>query len=180
MAIDSRQREFVRQRAHYCCEYCGTSETDAGGELTIDHFHPRSRGGSDQLDNLLYCCIHCNQFKGDYWQSNIAETRLWNPRIEPASLHFLEYEDGRLGPITETGEFTIRLLRLNRPALVASRLQKHESELRLHSIDQLHDMIRIYEQLLGQQSDIMQEQHKLLDLQRKLILQLLLGTKTEI
>lgn len=180
MAIDSNDREFVRQRSRYSCEYCGTRETDAGGELTIDHYHPRSQGGSDHRDNLLYCCIQCNQFKGDYWQSGSIEPKLWNPRVEPASLHFFESDDGMLLALTETGIFTIQLLRLNRPALIASRLRKRGSDLQSKAIEQLHSLVRVYEQLLEQQSDIVHEQHRLLDLQRKLILQLLLGITTEL
>lgn len=180
MAIDSKEREFVRQRARYSCEYCGTSETDAGGELTIDHYHPRAQGGSDHSDNLLYCCIRCNQFKGDYWHSDSTEPKLWNPRVEPVSLHFFESDDGMVMPLTGTGVFTIQLLRLNRPALIASRIRKRNSDLQDKAIEHLHSLVRVYEQLLEQQSDIVREQHRLLDLQRKLILQLLLGTTTEL
>ena len=50
----------VRSRAKYACEYCGVSEIDAGGELSIDHFQPVSRGGGDEFDNLLDCCVRCN------------------------------------------------------------------------------------------------------------------------
>lgn len=56
MTITDQMREQVRQRANFACEYCGVTETDTGGQLTIDHFHPRSKGGDDDLDNLLYCC----------------------------------------------------------------------------------------------------------------------------
>ena len=38
MIADSIRVE-VRQRAEFRCELCGISETDSGGELTIDHFH---------------------------------------------------------------------------------------------------------------------------------------------
>jgi hypothetical protein len=38
-----------------------------GGLLTIDHFQPRSKGGTDALENLIYACINCNQHKQDYW-----------------------------------------------------------------------------------------------------------------
>jgi hypothetical protein len=30
--------EQVRQRAGFVCEYCGVTEVDVGGQLTIDHF----------------------------------------------------------------------------------------------------------------------------------------------
>jgi hypothetical protein len=43
MMIKAVVREQVRQRANFACEFCGISEIDAGGELTIDHFQPNSR-----------------------------------------------------------------------------------------------------------------------------------------
>ncbi len=55
--IDDAVRRTVRQRAHFACEYCGLREADVSGELTIDHFQPTSKGGSDALENLIYCCI---------------------------------------------------------------------------------------------------------------------------
>lgn len=33
--------------------------------LTIDHIHPKSLGGSDELDNLQPMCYGCNQKKGN-------------------------------------------------------------------------------------------------------------------
>jgi 5-methylcytosine-specific restriction endonuclease McrA len=67
MSISSEIREQVRRRANFACEFCGASETDVGGQLTIDHFQPKSKGGNDSLENLLYSCIRCNQYKQDYW-----------------------------------------------------------------------------------------------------------------
>ena len=48
--------ERVRLRANFACEYCGVTETDTGGLLTVDHYQPRAHGGSDDLGNLVYCC----------------------------------------------------------------------------------------------------------------------------
>ena len=31
----------------------------------VDHMVPRSRGGTDHLDNLQLLCSHCNRLKGD-------------------------------------------------------------------------------------------------------------------
>jgi 5-methylcytosine-specific restriction endonuclease McrA len=63
---DSLQRE-IRDRAHGACEYCGVTETDSRGHLTVDHFKPQSHGGTDDPSNLLYCCWRCNLYKADYW-----------------------------------------------------------------------------------------------------------------
>ena len=108
MTIKAAVREQVRQRANFACEFCGISETDTGGQLTIDHFQPKKKGGGDSLDNLLYCCIRCNQYKLDYWPAHPDDPSLWNPRREPPSQHFLELDDGTLYPLTETGAFTLR------------------------------------------------------------------------
>jgi hypothetical protein len=38
MTITVDIREQVRQRANFACEFCGVSEINTGGQLTIDHF----------------------------------------------------------------------------------------------------------------------------------------------
>lgn len=59
------KHERVRQRYDGRCGYCGLSEVDAGGELTVDHFRPVAAGGGDDDDNLVYACFRCNLYKGD-------------------------------------------------------------------------------------------------------------------
>ena len=61
MTVSEAVRELVRRRAQYCCEYCGLHEHDVSGQLTIDHIQPLSKGGNDDVDNLAYSCIWCNQ-----------------------------------------------------------------------------------------------------------------------
>jgi hypothetical protein len=53
MTVSNEMREQVRQRANFACEFCGVTETDTGGELTIDHFQPVRKGGDDSFENLL-------------------------------------------------------------------------------------------------------------------------------
>jgi 5-methylcytosine-specific restriction endonuclease McrA len=68
MSLAASIREQVRQRAQCACEFCGITEIDTGGMLTIDHFQPRTRAGSDELENLICACITCNhQYKQGYW-----------------------------------------------------------------------------------------------------------------
>jgi len=40
------------------CGYCGSTE-----KITIDHMVPRSKGGSDDEKNLIFCCRKCNGMK---------------------------------------------------------------------------------------------------------------------
>lgn len=80
MSIKPAIREQVRQRAQLACEFCGIIEADVGSQLTIDHFQPRAKGGADSLDNLIYCCASCNQYKHDYWPASPDDPSLGNPR----------------------------------------------------------------------------------------------------
>jgi len=133
MALKTEARWLVRQRANYACEYCGVKETEVGGELTIDHFQPITKDGTDDLENLVYCCHRCNHYKSDYWPESPGSLLLWNPRLEPSSRHFYAAEDGLLLPLTPIAEFTINRLHLNREALVEHRqasLQRAASETR--------------------------------------------------
>jgi len=176
MTVKATVREEVRQRGNFACEFCGVSESDAGGQLTIDHFQPKGKGGDDSIDNLLYCCARCNQYKLDYWPAHPDDPSLWNPRREPASQHFLELDDGTLHPLTAMGVFTLRRLRLNRAPLVAHRLRKRQETEKTRLLTRYRDLVGVIEQLLIQQSVLMEEQHRLLEEQREL-LQLLLGSR---
>jgi hypothetical protein len=126
MTVSAELTEQVRSRADFACEFCGVTEVDTGGLLTVDHYRPRSRGGTDDFDNLVYCCFRCNVYKGDYWPERADDLMLWHPRREPLHAHLLELADGRLFPITPTGELTLRELYLNRPELIEYRLGKRE------------------------------------------------------
>jgi len=169
MTINANIREQVRQRAHFACEFCGITETDAGGYLTIDHFQPKSKGGLEDLDNLIYCCIHCNQYKYDYWPSNPDDPQLWNPRQEQASLHFYELDDGNLFPVTETGSFTINRLRLNREPLKTYRQYKNKIDQQHHLLSHYRELTKSLERLLNQQSQLIDEQQRLLKKQGQLL-----------
>jgi 5-methylcytosine-specific restriction endonuclease McrA len=103
MMVSREDIELVRARAGLACEYCGVTETDCGGPLTIDHHCPQSHGGADHPNNLVYCCWLCNLYKSAYWPSGPKEPVLWNPRAEPRECHLLLLADGRLHARTPTG-----------------------------------------------------------------------------
>jgi hypothetical protein len=159
----------VRRRAGFACEFCGVSETDSGGALTLDHFRPVSRGGSDDIDNLIYCCARCNAYKQAYWPEETTALSLWNPRQEPAGTHFLELEDGRLLPLTDVAAFTVTRLRLNRAPLVSYRLNKRTRETERLLLRRYQELAETLEQLNRQLDDQMQAQRELLREQNELL-----------
>lgn len=54
-------REYLLAKFGRACAYCGAM----GVPLNVDHVHPRSRGGTDRVSNLVLACIPCNQAKGN-------------------------------------------------------------------------------------------------------------------
>jgi hypothetical protein len=60
--IPSEVRRYVYARDRYTCAYCGRSGRNL--RLTIDHIMPVSRGGSNEIGNLVTACRACNLSKG--------------------------------------------------------------------------------------------------------------------
>ena len=116
-------RQTLRAQYDFHCGYCGIREIEAGAELTIDHFQPRSQGGSDTLDNLVYCCHACNEFKGDYWQPELAH-HILHPLRDDIAAHIALTNEDTLRPLTAAGEFHIRKMHLNRSELVLHRREQ--------------------------------------------------------
>ncbi len=77
----SRKNIFLRDG--YTCQYCG--RTLPAKELTLDHVIPRSRGGTTSWENLVTCCIECNNKKGNRTPEE-AGMRLARPP-RPFTLH---------------------------------------------------------------------------------------------
>jgi len=177
MTLSAELWEQVRRRANGACEYCGVTETDTGGQLTVDHFHPQARGGSDDLGNLLYCCHRCNLYKADYWPVQPEDPVLWNPRQESAKVHFLLLADGTLYPVTPTGTFTLRRLRLNRPPLVANRLQRQPQAEQVRLLTRYQELVALLEQMHQQQRALVEEHRAFLEEQRILLGLFLAGPK---
>jgi 5-methylcytosine-specific restriction endonuclease McrA len=56
-------RRNLYKRDRNTCQYCGARPGTA--ELTIDHVHPRSRGGRGTWENCVLACVRCNRRKAD-------------------------------------------------------------------------------------------------------------------
>jgi 5-methylcytosine-specific restriction endonuclease McrA len=66
-------RRGVLRRDSQRCGYC------AGPANTIDHIMPKSRGGKDTWENLVACCLECNNSKGNRTPAEIG----WNLKVLP-------------------------------------------------------------------------------------------------
>jgi hypothetical protein len=52
-------RAIVYERDGFACLRCGARD-----DLTVDHIHPWSKGGTEELENLQTLCRSCNSRKG--------------------------------------------------------------------------------------------------------------------
>lgn len=166
MSVSKSLRQKIRKRAAFTCEYCGISETDTGGELTVDHFRPISENGNDDEENLNYCCFRCNLYKGDYWAD---DAKLFNPRTDNRDEHFWVSETGQVFGLTEIGELTIKLLRLNRQPLITKRQQDFQKLEERQVLEQSQKAVEALIRLTQQQREILKEQQNLLEEQRRLL-----------
>jgi hypothetical protein len=160
--IPQELRETVRRTYGHRCGYCGVHEEEVGCELEVDHFRPRAEGGSDDISNLVYCCPACNRIKSDFWSVD-AIYRLLHPLQDDLSTHLLENDDGRLVALTECGAFHIKRLKLNRPQLIAARLNRLENLRMRQEIVELREQLN---QANERVDEIEEELQRMLDLLR--------------
>ena len=64
-------REYLLEKWGRRCSYCDAEHIP----LQIDHIVPRSRGGSDRIDNLTLACSSCNLKKGNLAVETFAPIR---------------------------------------------------------------------------------------------------------
>lgn len=68
-------RRGVLRRDSHRCAYCNRNAT------TIDHVQPKSRGGQDTWENLVACCLKCNNAKSDKTLAEIGWQLRFSPRM---------------------------------------------------------------------------------------------------
>ena len=83
------------KRFSYNCFYCGIGYT-GDNPLTVDHKRPKIKRGKDSEENLVPCCLWCNQTKSSgrfdlyvEWCARMKKVLLGWPqkRPAPAELH---------------------------------------------------------------------------------------------
>ena len=82
-------RRNVLRRDRYTCQYCGRQ----GGELTVDHVLPRSRGGKSTWENLVAACRACNLKKGDRTPEEAGMRLLRSPKVPRAPLFLSDLKE---------------------------------------------------------------------------------------
>jgi hypothetical protein len=118
-SISANFKRFIVERSHGYCEYCKCSSDFSTEPFSMEHIIPRSKQGSDDLENLAYACIGCNIYKSDKIEALdiLSQTiaSLFNPRTMQWDEHFTWDESltGMLGK-TAIGRATIEALKLNR------------------------------------------------------------------
>jgi hypothetical protein len=56
-------REYLFEKWGRKCVYCDAENVP----LNIDHVHPKAKGGSNRVSNLVPACVPCNKEKDDQW-----------------------------------------------------------------------------------------------------------------
>ncbi len=125
-SLSPRERDFVRERAGGCCEYCKFPVDFSHDAFHIEHIFPLSLGGQWTLDNLAFACDRCNSKKWAHTHgidpATGTSTPLFHPRFDSWEEHFGWSEDfTQIIGQTPTGRATVELLELNRTGLVNVR-----------------------------------------------------------
>ena len=72
MSVSKKVRFEVFKRDGFKCQYCGKVPPDV--MLEADHITPVSKGGQDEIENLITACFDCNRGKRDTPLSSLPET----------------------------------------------------------------------------------------------------------
>lgn len=77
--MTNRLRFEILKRDNFTCMYCGATD----GKLEVDHIFPKSKGGTDNPDNLITACRSCNVGKSNML---LDDSRLRRSRVQMALL----------------------------------------------------------------------------------------------
>lgn len=69
-----KDRFEVFKRDGFTCQYCGRTPPEV--ILELDHIIPKSKGGTDNIDNYITACFDCNRGKGG---NNLSDK---SPQVE--------------------------------------------------------------------------------------------------
>jgi hypothetical protein len=108
-------RIVVASRAVYKCEYCLLPEKVSFYNFQIDHIISLKHGGTNDVENLAYCCPDCNYAKGTDLGSilnNNELVRFYNPRLDKWDEYF-KILNGTILPKNDIGKVTEQIFKFN-------------------------------------------------------------------
>ncbi|MCB1234658.1 MAG: HNH endonuclease [Verrucomicrobiae bacterium] len=121
----------VRQRAANRCEYCRISQRLQGAIFHIEHIVPRTKDGTDDLENLALACPSCNLRKSDRVEAPDPRfgtaVPLFHPRRDKWGDHFFLHE-GEIQALTAVGRATAAALDFNHPRRLRIRQIEQRSD----------------------------------------------------
>jgi hypothetical protein len=127
-AFSETRRAEVTSRAGHQGEYCRLPTRGQVATFPIDHVIPRSRNGTNDLDNLALTCPHCNAHKWNEIEAPDNSTgeisRFFNPRKDVWIEHFewSTTNSWELIGLTSVGRATIDAFRINDADMIALRV----------------------------------------------------------
>lgn len=71
-SMSKKLRFEVFKRDGFTCQYCGAHPPSA--ILHVDHIHPVSKGGGDDIDNLITACQPCNSGKSNVELTDVPQS----------------------------------------------------------------------------------------------------------
>lgn len=71
MNIPNREKSYIYEREYKRCFYC--KKDLKYRQITLDHYYPRSKGGTKEIFNLVLSCKKCNRLKGNKIPVNYEE-----------------------------------------------------------------------------------------------------------
>jgi 5-methylcytosine-specific restriction endonuclease McrA len=89
--LNEQTKKIIKERAKHCCEYCACPYDFANQFFSIEHIIPKSKKGTNNLQNLAYACQCCNGHKYNKTKGldpiNHKMTSLFNPRQDKWQEH---------------------------------------------------------------------------------------------
>lgn len=138
--VDFIDRERIRAKYHYRCQYCGRRGH------SVDHKDPVSISHNNDLNNLILSCSECNRIKSNMPFALFKEL---NDQIAPINKQLVKYENA-LGTLKEEFEHRRRNLAaqmhlkgvVNDPELNAMRKENKRLQDAIDSLQSDYDALR--------------------------------------
>lgn len=96
--ISKKVRFEVFKRDNFKCQYCGKCAPEV--VLNVDHIHPVSKGGEDDMMNYVTSCVDCNSGKSDRLLSDDSAVSKQRAQLEELNVRreqlemMLQWRDG--------------------------------------------------------------------------------------